>query len=434
MDEKTSLLEQLRIDRPTEPARPGGRRRGGVRTGLIIGIVIIVLAAGGGVGYWKISQASAIPVQTATAQAVASSGTGGAPVVGSLLDASGYVVALRMASISSQLLDRVDEVPIQAGETVKRGQIIATLDQAIYRASLQQSAAQVASANASLASARVAARDATPIYDREKKELAQGLISQDAFDTEEQTYDGLQTAVSVAEANLATAKTAVTVAKRNLDYTIIRAPFDGVVTEKDAQPGQIVSYAFSGGGGIATIVDMNSLEVQVDVSENFISRVRPRMPAAITLDAYPDWHIPAEVIAIIPTADKSKATVTVRVGFKLKGWDPRILPQMGARVSFLADAPPANHSSAGSSSSGTASPAASAAVSVPSTAVKTDSDSSTGTVFVIDGETVTGHAVRLGARSGANQWILSGLDAGANVAIGDFSKLHDGARIRVTQQ
>jgi multidrug efflux pump subunit AcrA (membrane-fusion protein) len=182
---------------------------------------------------------------------------------------------------------------------------------------------------------------------------------------------------------------------------------------------------------------MNSLEVDVDVSENFISRVHAGQPATITLNAYPDWHIPAEVIAIIPTADKSKATVQVRVGFKQKG-DPRVLPQMGARVSFLAEAPPAAPSAggspAGSSSSGTASPAASTAVSVPSTAVKTNGDSATGTVFVIDGDTVSGRTVHLGARSGDNQWILSGLDSGANVAIGDFAKLHDGARVRVTQQ
>ena len=429
MDEKTSLLEQLRIDRPTEPARTGGGRRG-VRTGLILGIAVVVLAGAGGIAYWKISEAGAIPVQAVTAQSVASSGAGGAPVVGSLLDASGYVVAMRMASISSPIIDRVDDVPIEAGETVKKGQVIARLDPSALRANLDQSVAQVAAASASLASARVAARDATPIYQRDKQELAQGLISQDAFDAEEQTYDGLQAQVAVAAGNLAAARALVVVNQRNLDYTIIRAPFDGVVTAKNAQPGQIVSYSFSGGGGIADIVDMNSLEVDVDVSENFISRVHAHMPAAITLNAYPDWHIPAEVIAVIPTADKSKATVTVRVGFKQT--DPRILPQMGARVSFLAEAPAAAPHADGSSAD--AASVASTTVSVPSSAVKTDSDSSTGTVFVIDGDTVSGHTVRLGARSGDNQWILSGLDAGASVAIGDFSKLHDGARVRVTQQ
>ena len=416
MDEKASLLEQLRIDRSGEPTRRVSR--GGGRTALIIIVVILLLAAGGGLTYWKLAQADAIPIQSATAQSVGS-GASGPAVAGSLLDASGYVVAMRMASISSQLIDRVDDVPIQAGETVKKGQIVARLDDAMYRAALDQSQAQVAQANASLTSARVAARDSTPIYEREKKEVGEGLISQDAFDAAEQTYDAAQAAVKVAEENLAASRAAVVVNQRNLDYTIIRAPFDGVVTAKNAQPGQIVSYSFSGGGGIADIVDMNSLEVDVDVSENFISRVHPHMPASITLDAYPDWHIPAEVIAIIPTADKAKATVQVRVGFKLK--DPRILPQMGARVSFLADAPAADSGPARTT------------VSVPTAAIRADADPSTGTVFVINGDTVTSHAVRLGARSGANQWILSGLDAGASVAVGDLSKLHDGARVRVTQ-
>jgi multidrug efflux pump subunit AcrA (membrane-fusion protein) len=155
------------------------------------------------------------------------------------------------------------------------------------------------------------------------------------------------------------------------------------------------------------------------------------MPASITLDAYPDWHIPAAVIAIIPTADKSKATVQVRVGFKQK--DPRILPQMGARVSFLAEATSSDTSATGTSSVGTASGAASSTVAVPSAAIETGGDTSTGTVYVIDGNKVEKKSVRLGARSGDSQWILSGLDAGESVAIGDFSKLSDGARIRIAQ-
>jgi RND family efflux transporter MFP subunit len=428
MDEKASLLEQLRIERAPEPLRSGGGR--GARTGLLIGIAVVAVAAAGGVVYWKVSQAGAIPVQAAVARAL-TSGSTGAPVVGSLLDASGYVVAMRMATVSSQLIDRVDDVPIQAGETVKKGQIVARLDDSLLRATLEQSEVQAAQASASLAAARLAAADAKPIYERYKKEVAEGLISPDAFDAEQQTYDAAQAAVKVAAENLAAAQAAAVVNQRNMDYTIIRAPFDGVVTAKNAQPGQIVSPQFVGGGGIADIVDMGSLEVDVDVSENFISRVHPDQPASITLDAYPDWHIPASVIAIIPTADKSKATVSVRVGFKLR--DPRILPQMGARVSFLADAPSTDTPATGSSSAGTASGTANTTVVVPSSAIETGSDSSTGTVFVINGTTVAGHTVRLGARSGDNQWILSGLDPGASVAIGDFSKLHDGARVRITQ-
>ncbi len=401
-----------------------------MRNGLLIGIAVVVLAAGGGVAYWQISQANSVPVQAVEARAV-TSGSAGAPVVGTLLDASGYVVAMRMASISSPILGRVDEVPIQAGETVKQGQIIARLDPSVYRATLDQSVAQVEQARAQLAAARVAAADATPIYERDKKELAQGLISQDTFDAAQQTYDAAQTAVKVQEGNLAADQANVVVNERNLDYTIVRAPFDGVVTAKNAQPGQIISYSFSGGGAIADIVDMDSLEVDVDVSENFISRVRPNMPAAITLNAYPDWRIPASVIAVIPTADKSKATVQVRVGFKQK--DPRILPQMGARVAFLADAPSTDTPAAGTSSAGTPSGAGNTTVAVPSAAVETSGDAGAGSVYVINGHAVEKHAVRLGARNGDSQWILSGLDPGASVAIGDFSKLHDGVRVRITQ-
>ena len=430
MDDKASLLEQLRIDRPTQPASTRSRR--GVLSGLLIGIVVALLLAGGGLAYWKVSQAGAVPVHSAVAQAPASSGTGAAQA-GSLLDASGYVVALRDATVSAKNIYKVNAMMVQQGQTVKAGQVIARLDDSNVRAGLADAAAQVKQAQAALAQAKLAAADARPTFLREQKELAEGLISQDAFDATKASYDAAQAQVAVAEQNAAVDRAAVAINQRLENDTVIRAPFDGVVTATNAQPGQIVSPQFSGGGGLAEIVDMNSLEVDVDVSENFISRVHPGQPATITLDAYPDWHIPAHVIAIIPTADKSKATVSVRVGFK--PGDPRVLPQMGARVSFLADATSADAANpAADSSSAAASPTAgTTAVTVPSAAVLAGSESSTGTVFVIDGNTVAGHTVRLGARSGDNQWILSGLTAGASVAIGDLSKLHDGVRVRITQ-
>lgn len=431
MDDKASLLEQLRIDRPTQPASTGNRR--GMLSAVLIGIVVAVLLAGGGLAYWKVSQARAVPVQAAVAQAPASSGAG-APVAGSLLDASGYVVALRDATVSAKSIYKVEAMLVQQGQKVKAGQVIARLDDSNVRAGLADSMAQVKQAQAALAQAKLAAADARPTFLREQKELAEGLISQDAFDTTKASYDAAQAQVAVAEQNAAVDQAAVMINQRLENDTVIRAPFDGVVTATNAQPGQIVSPQFSGGGGLAEIVDMNSLEVDVDVSENFISRVHPGQPATITLDAYPDWRIPAHVIAIIPTADKSKATVSVRVGFK--PGDPRVLPQMGARVSFLADAPAGDAASATSSDSSSASAAPTAgntAVTVPSAAVQSGSDSSTGTVFVINGDTVAGRTVRLGARSGDNQWILSGLTAGASVAVGDLSKLHDGVRVRITQ-
>jgi RND family efflux transporter MFP subunit len=427
MEQKASLLEQLRIERPPAPPVDSGRRGG--RIGIILGIILLVLAAGGGVAYWEVSQAKAIAVQAAIARPVTSD-SAGAPVAGSLLDASGYVVALRDAVVSAKEIFKVNEMLVQQGEAVKAGQIIARLDDSNIRAQLDDSVAQVKQAQAALAQAKLAADDARPTFEREQKELAQGLISQDTFDTTKAAYDAAQAQVTVAEQNLAVDQSAVGINQRFEDDTVIRAPFDGVVTAKNAQPGQIVSPQFSGGGGLAEIVDMNSLEVDVDVSENYISRVHPGQPASITLDAYPDWHIPAHVIAIIPTADKSKATVSVRVGFK--PGDPRVLPQMGARVSFLADAPAGDAASADSTAPN-GSPAANTTVSVPTAAVESGNDSSTGTVFVIDGNKVAGRSVRLGARNGDNQSILSGLDPGASVAIGDFSKLHDGVRVRITQ-
>jgi RND family efflux transporter MFP subunit len=415
MDDRSELLERLRIDRGEGPATRTVGRRWPVP--VAIGIALLLLA-GGGAAWFLNAGSDAVPVKTAVAAAVQS--TSSSPSMGrTLLDASGYVVALRQAQVSANLVYKVEEVLIQAGDIVKQGQVIARLDNSNTCAALEQSQVQVKQLEAALAASRMAAADIHPAFLRNQAQLKEALISQDAFDTAKANDDAAQQAVLVAEQNLAVARANVIVNQRYEDTTVIRAPFDGVITVKSAQPGQIVSPQFSGGGGIATIVDMDSLEVDVDVSENFISRVHAKQPAAITLNAYPDWHIPAEVIAIVPTADRSKATVEVRVGFKQR--DTRVLPEMGARVSFVDDASPA----AGSTS------AVSTAVIVPSDAVQTEGDS--GAVFVVDGRMVHRQVVLLGQKGSNGQTILSGLDPGTTVAIGDFTKLHDGARIKVTQ-
>jgi len=211
----------------------------------------------------------------------------------------------------------------------------------------------------------------------------------------------------------------VDVNQRYLEDTVIRAPFDGVVTVKTAQPGEIVSPQFPGGGGIAKIVDMDSLEVDVEVSENFIHRVRPKQPATITLNAYPDWQIPAEVIAVIPTADRAKATVKVRVAFKVK--DPRIVPEMGSHVSFLD----------GTQAAAATASAAAANVIVPPEAVQARGDA--GNVFVIVEDHLKRQGVRLGARTAEGLIILTGLNAGASVAVGDLENLRDGMKVHIVQ-
>jgi RND family efflux transporter MFP subunit len=416
MDDRAELLERLRIDRGEGPAT----RTTGRRWQWPVGIAIAILLLAGGAAAWYFSSdGDAVPVKTAVATAVQSQS---GPAAGrTLLDASGYVVALRQASVSANSIYKVNELLVQAGDVVKKDQILAKLDDSKTRAALEQSEAQVKQLTAALAAAKVSEADLRPGFVRNQTQLKEGLVSQDAFDSVKSTYDAAVQGVLVAEENLAVAKASAALNQQYQYDTIIRSHINGVVTIKSAQPGEIVSPQFSGGGGVAKIVDMDSLEVDVDVSENFISRVHPKQPAAITLNAYPDWHIPAEVIAIVPTADRSKATVEVRVAFKQK--DARVLPEMGARVSFQEDASPGANSS---------SPAAiSTAVVVPAEAVQTEGDS--GAVFVVDGHTVQRRSVQLGLKDSSGQTILSGLDPGATVAIGDFSKLHDGARVKITQ-
>jgi RND family efflux transporter MFP subunit len=414
MDQKAALLNQLRIDRSEPPEDPqAGRRR---RWMLVIASVVVLIAV---VASWRyVLTSSRVSVRETIAQASPNGGSATAPAGGSLLDASGYVVALREATVSGKAIYKVIDVLIQEGQAVKEGEIIARLDDTNARAGLEQSKAQVKQLEAALAAARVAADDARPVYLRNQRQLQEGLISQEQFDDSKSAYDAADSAARVAEGNLKVAQAAVEVNQRLEDDTVIRAPFTGVVTVKNAQPGEIISPQFSGGGGIAKIVDMDSLEVDVDVSESFINRVHPKQPAAITLNAYPDHPYPAEVIAVIPTADRAKATVKVRVAFNQR--DARIVPEMGARVSFLEER--SKDAAAGASP-------VTPGVLIPVEAVQVNGD--TGTVYLIEGDSVERRAVRLGANSAGTQTVLAGLQPGAHVAIGDFARLHDGARIRI---
>jgi RND family efflux transporter MFP subunit len=273
----------------------------------------------------------------------------------------------------------------------------------------------LAQADANLAAVKVAFNDEKPIFSRQQELNRKGWVSGADFDSERARYDEAEQNVKVSERGLEVAQAALQVALRNQEDTLVRAPYEGVITVKAAQPGEVVSPLSAGGGftrtGIGTLVDMDSLEVEVDVSENYIERARPGQDAVVRLNAYPDWPIPATVIAIIPTADRAKATVKVRVGFKQK--DPRILPEMGARVSFL-----------GEQVTATGAPA----VLVPDSAVTHDSDQAA--VFVVQGDHVLRQRVTLGSRQGDQQAILQGLAAGQTVASGDIGRLTDGALIR----
>ncbi len=408
-------MNQLRIDRSETGSAP---ERRWLWTVLSLAVVAILGVAG-----WLIfGRSTAIPIRTAVAQEFVASGQ---PHAGpSLLDASGYVVARRQATVSSKITGKVLEVLIEEGDHVKAGEVIARLDDANYRAAFAQARAQVAQAEASLAAAQTAFKDAEPIFERNQKQRDAALISAQAFDQARATYDSARTALLVSQRAVDTAQAGQAIAQQNLDDTIVRAPFSGVVTEKAAQQGEIVSPMSAGGGftrtGIGTIVDMDSLEVEVDVSENFINLVRANQPVTVKLNAYPDWEIPGTVIATIPTADRAKATVKVRIALGRK--DARIIPEMGARVSFLSESDPGKAPSAASQPS----------VMIPAAAVQASGDR--GVVFLVRGKEVERRAVRLGARTDQGQVVLAGLDAGSVVATGDVSKLSDHARVQILRE
>lgn len=422
MDDKNTLLNQLRIDRTTDVTDDDVS----TRRWILIGVSVVLVAALA-VGGWYFTRPSGVAVQAAVAKEVTGSTAGGGGSAGaSMLDASGYIVARRQATVASKTIGRVVEVAIEEGQRVEKDQIIARLDDSNLRAGFEQARAQLSQAEANLRMSQVAFEDAKPIFKRNEQQMKAGVISAQTFDNARAAYNAAEQDLAVRTRGVALAKAGVEVAKRALDDTIVRAPFSGVVTVKAAQAGEIVSPSSAGGGftrtGIGTIVDMDSLEVEVDVSENFINRVRPSQPASVKLNAYPDWDIPAQVIAVIPTADRSKATVKVRVGFKER--DPRILPDMGARVSFLSEPEKGDGKSA---------PVAVSAVVIPPDAVQSNGD--TGTVYVINGnDTVERRVVRLGARTSDGQLVLSGLPGGTRIAASNLAALSDGAKIHVVTQ
>jgi RND family efflux transporter MFP subunit len=410
--DRAALLNQLRIDR-SEPASASGRGKWWISA---MTVVVIVGAAA-----WYFTRPTGILIRTSVVQAAAESGAGAMGT--SLLDASGYVVARRRATVASKVTGKVVSVMLEEGQRVEAGQVIARLDDSTWRAAEAQSVAQLQQARANVASAQTAFDDAKPIFERAQKQKTAAVISAQSFDESFAQFNVAHNNLLVAQSGVEAAQAGVDVAKRNVDDTVIRAPFAGIVTEKSAQPGEMVSPISAGGGftrtGIGTIVDMDSLEVEVDVSENFINRVHPQQPVNIKLNAYPDWEIPGSVIAMIPTADRAKATVKVRIAIKQK--DARIIPEMGVRVSFMSD-PVTDGSGADKS-------IVARGVLVPADAIAASGSSSV--AFVVHGSAVERRAVRLGAKTNAGQIVVAGLAPGDLVAVGDLAKLSDGSHIRV---
>ena len=335
-----------------------------------------------------------------------------------MLDASGYVVARRMATVSAKITGRVREVRIEEGMKVEEGQVMATLDPIDADAQRSLSAAQLSAARSQAGSVAARLKDAEANATRLSQLVARQLVSKAQYDQAVAARDALRAELLTARRTAQVASDGLRIADLGVDNTVVRAPFSGVVIAQAAQPGEIVSPLSAGGGftrtGIGTIVDMDSLEVEVDVGEAYIGRVQPKMPVQATLNSYPDWKIPAEVIAIIPTADRGKATVKVRVALKQK--DPRIVPDMGVTVSFLEKAPEAD-----------AEPRP--GVRVPAAAV-VQRDGRDAVFVVGSGNVVELRPVPAGGTVGDQREVASGLAPGETVVVSPPDALADGDTVK----
>jgi RND family efflux transporter MFP subunit len=406
--DKKALLGQLRIDREPEPqgSAPGRRT-------WIIGAAAVLLVVLGGGTWFALSARSGVAVHTATAQALAASGG-----VASVLDATGYVTARREATVSAQITGTMTQVLFDEGDHVKAGQVIARLDDTAQQAALAQAQAQLQSAQAVLTQDEAQLAQSVRDVNRNEDLVKRNLVSEQAV---EQARTLVETGSALVQSQrrqieLATANKRA--AQVQLDYCTVRAPFTGVVIAKAAQVGEIVSPFSAGGGftrtGIGTLVDMDSLEIEVDVNEAYINRVEPGQPVVSVLNAYPDWRIPSHVIAIIPTADRSKATVKVRIGFDTK--DERIVPDMGVRVSFEEKA-----------SAGAAPQERPRGVLVPADALRKDGGEDV--VFVVKDHRALRRAVTVGGGSGDTRQVLAGLNAGETVIVDAPAGLKDDAAV-----
>ena len=400
--EKTELLSQLRIDRGNaEPAAS--------RAGLWAGLAVALVVLGAGLWWW-LGRSQPLPVAVAAATPMAT-----APGAASVLDATGYITARRIATVSAKVTGKVREVMIEEGQRVEEGQVLATLDDAEAQAELSLRQAQLASARAQLDEIRTNAANARREYERQQSLDARKLTSASALHSARTLVEALDGRLRAQEREVDVASESVDSAQVQLDNTIVRAPFSGVITVKAAQPGEMISPISAGGGsirtGIGTLVDMDSLEVQVDVNEAYINRVLPGQPVEAVLNAYPEWKIPAHVIAIVPTADRSKATVKVRIALDER--DGRIVPDMGVRVAFLEEDKPA-----------TAAAPAAPGVLVPAAAIRKDGN--VDVVYVLKDGKAQRRAVSLGGTVGDSRQLRAGVAAGERVITEAPAELKDG--------
>jgi len=397
-------LASLRIER--EPDRPSRRWVGWL-------VLLLVIGASGAAAWVWITRERPLEVEVTTVSQRA------AGAQAAVLNASGYVTARRRATVASKITGKLVEVNVEEGMAVREGQVLARLDDATLKATLALAEARVEAARRGVRENEVRFQEAKLTLTRLTRLVTAGVATQAEVEAAQAQFDSFDARIQLAHEQVLVAEREVALARTSLDDTIIRAPFSGMAISKDAQPGETVSPVSAGGGftrtGICTIVDMESLEIEVDVNEAYINRVRPRQEVTALLDAYPDSPIPGRVITTVPTADRQKATVLVRIGFN--EIDARILPDMGVKVTFhrhedeQADAAPAR-----------------AVALVPKTVILSGNGQSY--AFVVSSEGIVDRrAVMIGGADGDLLEVLAGLRSGERVIVSPPPALASGTRV-----
>lgn len=399
------VLERLTIK--NKDVSPGSKRRLPIKR---IVIVVVLLLLGAAVyGFWSLQ---AVTVETTTVSRVYPSQSL------ALLNASGYVVAQRKAAVASKTTGRLEWIGVEEGSVVTAGQVIARLENNDLQALVTQGEATVRTAQATLEQAQAELADARLNFTRQKELLNGGIVSRAEFDTAETRYKRSLAGVTGATAGVANARAALQGSVVNLDYTRIKAPFSAVVLTKNADVGDIITplgAAANAKAAVVTIADLSSLQVEADVSESNLSLIKAGQPCEITLDALPSERFRGTVSMIVPTADRTKASIMVKVRFM--EIDPRILPEMSAKVAFLQRQVTVSENKP---------------LNAVNPAVIVKSGNREG-VYLIRGEKVVFTPVTRGARLG-DMVEVRGIEAGSKIALSPLERLKDGVRIAQTEK
>ena len=400
-------LNGLKIDKTAGAFLPARRRKRMVW--IVLAVCAIVIAA---LAYSGVLR-PAVEIEVGTVSQIYPSQTF------TLLNASGYVVAQRKAAVASKVTGQLEWLGVEEGSRVRKGEIMARLENRDAAATRDQAAASLVTSRSALAQAKTELVDAGRAFTRQKELLAQGIVAQADYDVAEARYNKAEAGVRGAESSVRATAAALRGAEVALEYTLIRAPFDAVVLTKDADVGDIVTplgAAANAKAAVVTIADMGSLQVEADVSEANLGKIRNGQPCEVLLDALPENRFAGMVHMIVPTADRSKATVMVKIRFLDK--DSRILPEMSAKVAFLER--PVKE---GENKPRTAV--------VPSAIVTEDGRTK---VFLVKGDRVEAVEVKTGAKIGDSVEILSGVKAGDKIALKPLEKLKNGSRVKIAAQ